>query len=127
MLPTWFDPASPFGAMVAEPDVFLSAMIRALRYEFHRIRNETWVDDTLAELSARLPRFREEWARAAEEPPPISAARILVPIRLNVPGTGSLLFRLVSEPFVRDARFRLIYFVPADPPTMRQCAAWATE
>jgi hypothetical protein len=44
-----------------------------------------------------------------------------------VRGVGRLEFRLVAEPFIRDARFRLIYFVPADPATMRQCAAWATS
>jgi len=27
---------------------------------------------------------------------------------------------------VRDARFRLVYYFPADPATMQQCAAWAT-
>jgi transcriptional regulator with XRE-family HTH domain len=127
VLLSWFDPASPFGALVAEPDVFLSAMVRAMRYEFHQFRGEPWVAETIEEMSARLPRFREEWDRLAEAPPPISAARILVPVRLNVPGTGQLQFRLVSEPFVRDTRFRLIYFVPADPTTMRQCAAWASS
>ena len=127
MLAPWFDPDSPLGALVAEPAVFLPALVRALRYEIERYRNEPWLAEMLAELLASLPRFREHWTRAEQEPPPISAARILVPIRLAVPGVGLLQFRLVSEPFVRDTRFRLIYYVPADPATMRQCAAWATD
>jgi transcriptional regulator with XRE-family HTH domain len=126
LLSAWFDPGSLFGALLAEPDVFLPALVRALRYEIEGYRNEAWVVMMLAELQAELPRFRDEWIRVTSEPPPISAARILVPIRLNVPGAGQLQFRLVSEPFVRDTRFRLIYYVPADPVTMRQCAAWAT-
>jgi hypothetical protein len=80
----------------------------------------------LAQLQAELPLFRRYWEQAASAPPPISAARTLVPLRLAVPGTGQLQFRLVAEPFVRDTRFRLIYFLPADPTTMRTCAAWAT-
>jgi transcriptional regulator with XRE-family HTH domain len=127
MLAPWFDPSSPFGALVAEPDIFLPALIRAMRYEIERFRSEPWLAEMLARVQAELPRFREYWTRAEQEPAPISAARILVPVRLAVPGVGLLQFRLVSEPFVRDTRFRLIYYVPADASTMRQCAAWATN
>jgi transcriptional regulator with XRE-family HTH domain len=127
LLSAWFDPGSLFGSLLAEPELFLPALVRALRFEIEGYRNEAWVVEMLADLQARLPRFRYEWTRATSEPPPISAARILVPIRLNVPNAGQLQFRLVSEPFVRDTRFRLIYYVPADPVTMRQCAAWATD
>jgi hypothetical protein len=44
-----------------------------------------------------------------------------------VPGIGELQFRLSSEPFAQDARFRTIYYFPADPITMQQCAAWAAR
>ena len=127
LLASWFDPGSLFGALLVEPDVFLPALVRALRFEIEQYRNEPWVVEMLAQLQAELPRFRQIWEQAAGAPAPISAARILVPLRLAVPGAGVLQFRLVSEPFVRDTRFRLIYYVPADPPTMRQCAAWATD
>ncbi len=125
LLASWFDPGSLFGALLVEPDVFLPALVRALRFEIEQYRNEPWVVEMLAQLQAELPRFRQVWEHAASQPAPISAARILVPLRLAVPGVGLLQFRLVSEPFVRDTRFRLIYYVPADPATMRQCAAWA--
>jgi hypothetical protein len=126
MLAPWFDPASPFGALVAEPEVFLPALIRAMRYEIERFRSEPWLTEMLAQMQSELPRFRQYWTLAEGEPAPISAARVLAPVRLAVPGSGLLQFRLVSEPLVRDTRFRLIYYLPADPPTMRQCAAWAT-
>jgi hypothetical protein len=29
-------------------------------------------------------------------------------------------FRLTSEPFAQDRRFRVIYYLPADPATMQQ-------
>lgn len=127
LLAAWFDPGSLFGSLLAEPDRFLPAMVRALRFEIEGYRHEPWVIEMLARLQTDLPRFRDEWGRAVREPPPISAARVLVPLTLNVPGVGPLQFRLVAEPFVRDTRFRLIYFVPADPATMRACAAWATD
>ena len=127
MLAPWFDPSSPFGALVAEPDVFLPALIRAMRYEVDRYRQESWLVETLAQMQTELPRFRHYWTLGEQAPSPISAARVLVPVKLAVPGVGLLQFRLVAEPFVRDTRFRLIYYVPADPLTMRQCAAWAVR
>lgn len=126
ILAPWFDPSSPLGALVAEPEVFLPALIRALRWEMQRFSSEPWLAAALAELQATLPRFRALWERAAAEPIPISAARVLAPVALAVPGAGRLTFRLVSEPLVRDARFRLLYYLPADPATMRRCAAWAS-
>jgi transcriptional regulator with XRE-family HTH domain len=126
MLEPWFNLTSPFGALVAEPEVFLPLLVRVLRYEIARYRQEPWLVEMLAKLQVDLPRFREEWTRAEPEPPPIVSARVLVPVKLAIPGVGLLQFRLAAEPLVRDTRFRLIYFLPADPPTMRQCAAWAT-
>ena len=125
LLASWFDPDAHFGALLVEPEVFLPALVRALRFEIEQYRAEPWVVEMLAGLQDELPRFRAVWQQAASRPAPISAARTLVPLRLAVPGVGQQTFRLVSEPFVRDTRFRLIYFVPADPATMRQCATWA--
>lgn len=125
LLAAWFDPASPVAPLVVEPDVFLPAMIRALRYEMEQFHGEPWYAAVLARLD-ELPRFRHYWGVVRREPAPASAARGLVPLRLAVPGAGVLQFRLASETFVRDARFRLIDLFPADPATMRRCAAWAT-
>ena len=127
MLAPWFDPTSPLGALVVEPDRFLPALIRALRYEMHPFHAEGWYSRMYADLLDTLPRFRRYWDQVAREPPSASAARALVPVRLAAPGVGVLEFRLSSEPFVRDARFRVIYYFPADPATMRQCAAWAAD
>jgi transcriptional regulator with XRE-family HTH domain len=126
LLAPWFDPASPLAALVAEPEVFLPALIRALRFEMQQFRTEAWYAAVLAEFE-ELPRFRHYWALVEREPAPASAARALVPVRLAVPGTGLLQFRLAAETFLRDARFRMIYYFPSDLATMRQCAAWATR
>ncbi len=49
------------------------------------------------------------------------------PYGSRTPHAGLLQFRLSSEHFVRDARFRLVYYFPADPATMHQCTTWAAS
>jgi hypothetical protein len=120
----WFDPASPLGRSVVEPDVFMPALIHVMLYEKQQVHGEAWYPPLLARLQ-EIPRFQHYWQAAQQPPSQAIAARALVPARLRVPGVGVLQFRLSSEPFVRDARFRTIFFFPADLPTMQQCAAWA--
>jgi transcriptional regulator with XRE-family HTH domain len=127
LLAAWFDSGSPLAPLVAEPDTFLPALIRALRYEMRQFRTEAWYPALLARLQDELPRFRHHWAAVEREPAVVSAARALVPVRLAVPGAGMLQFRLSSETFAPDARFRLVYYFPADPATMRRCAEWAAR
>lgn len=124
-LGAWFAPDSLLAPLVAEPARFLPALLRALRYEVEPFHAEPWLAEELARLWRTLPRFRRYWTMVAREPTPVSTDRPLVPLRLVVPGAGTLAFRLASERFTRDARFRLIYYLPADPETMRWCAEQA--
>jgi hypothetical protein len=126
LLEAWFDDASPLARLVVEPEIFLPAMVRAFRSEMASFRGEPWCDEVVERLLA-LPRFRRYWSET--EPEPVSAARALVPVRLRVPGAGAepLQFRLSAEHLVDDIRFRLIYFFPADLPTMQWCAAGAVS
>jgi hypothetical protein len=126
ILAPWFDAASPIASLVTEPDRFLPALIRALRDEMQYFSTEPWYPPLIGQLWKDLPRFRHYWRALDREPSPVSAARALVPVRLDVPNAGILEFRLASEHFTEDARFRLVYFLPADPAAMHQCAAWAT-
>jgi transcriptional regulator with XRE-family HTH domain len=123
-LAAWFDPASPLATIVAEPSEFLPALVRAFRYETRLVLSESWYRNLLNDLLS-VPKFRLTWDEVDREEPPVSAARSLVPLRLQIPGIGPLLFRISAEPFLRDPRFRLIYYFPADPATMNQCAAWS--
>ena len=123
LLVAWFDAGAPLGQLVADPEAFLPALIRAMRYEMRPFAAETWYAEVLAELMA-LPRFRQYCEVVDREPAPAGAARALVPLRLTVPRVGVLQFRLAAETFTRDARFRIVYYFPADPATIRQCAAW---
>lgn len=125
LLEAWLDPASPVGRLVLDPDAFVPALVRALRDELQQFPLEPWCATLLARLWRSLPLFRRCWAQLEREPAPASAARPLVPLRLDVPGTGLLQFRLSSEHFTRDARFRIVYFHPADAETLRRCTEWA--
>jgi transcriptional regulator with XRE-family HTH domain len=125
-LAAWFDPTSAVGRLVVEPDVLLPSLIRAMRYEMHAFGGEPWYADVLAELFA-LPRFQQAWEIVDREPPHAGATRPLVPLRLAIPGVGVLQFRLAAESFTRDARFRIVYYFPADPLTMRYTSAVTTR
>lgn len=124
LLAYWIDPASPLSALVAEPEAFLPALLRALRHELLQLQVEEWYECWLAALLT-MPRFQRLWSQVLEEREGISAARALVPVRLAAPGFGTAQFRLATEPLTRDARFRLVYLFPADAATMRRCAHWA--
>jgi transcriptional regulator with XRE-family HTH domain len=124
MLFWWFDAATPLGGMVREPDELHPAMARALRYELAHYPGEAWPDELIAELST-MPRFRAVWSEIGREPPPAGPARARVPLRLRVPDAGDLKFRLASETFAHDPRFRTIYYFPTDPATIRWCAEHA--
>ena len=123
MLGSWFDPASPLGRSVAEPERFLPAMVRAARFERQQLHAGPWYEAILNELAAEFPQFRTTGRRGGGLPEPVMAARGLVPVKLDVPEAGPLQFRLSAEPFARDPRFRLISFFPADIPAMRWCEA----
>lgn len=120
MLAAWFDPASLPGRMLLDAEASLPAMVRAFRHELEQFRGEGWCEALVARLCAS-PRFRAAWQRVEEDPPRPTATRALVPLRLALPGGAIASFRLASEPFTRDARFRIVYYFPDDVPTMRLC------
>jgi hypothetical protein len=125
LLALWFDPGGLLAPLVAEPDVFLPSMIRAFRYELELIGDELWAARLVDELMD-IPVFRHYWEQVEREHLPATAARSLSPVRLRVPDEGVLAFRLSVEHFTRDQRFRVVYFLPADPETMQACARWAS-
>jgi transcriptional regulator with XRE-family HTH domain len=127
LLAPWFDPASPLAPLVAEPDRFLPALLRAFRFEMGRFGSEPWYREMVLEPLHALPHFRHYWAQVTAEPATAGAGRALVPVILDLPHRGRLQFRLAAEPFTHDARFRSIYYFPADERSMRQCIAWAED
>lgn len=120
-----FDPRYRVTPMIANPDVFFPAQIRALRYEMRWLRGEAWCEALIDDMLSQCPLFKRYWMDTlAQKQNALIAARPLVPFELDVPQLGLLRFRLTSEPFAQDRRFRIIYYIPADAPTIAQCIAW---
>jgi len=120
MLRVIFDVYYGVTPLVANPDVFFPAQIRALRYELGQFRGEAWSATVLDDL-LRYPTFAHYWAQAENGQLHPIAARPLSPLEINLPDEGRLQFRLLAESFVSDRRFRVIYYLPADPATMAWC------
>lgn len=122
MLRLIFDPAFGVTSTIANPETFFPAQIRALRYEMQWMRDESWHSALVAEMR-QCQEFEKYWA-AYQTGQTHIPARPLTPLKLNLKEEGLLQFRLISEPFAQDRRFRVIYYLPADAGTMQQCLAW---
>jgi transcriptional regulator with XRE-family HTH domain len=118
-----FDPAYNLMPRIANPQEFFPAQIRALRYEMYPFQNELWYKTLIEDmLGYRL--FEQYWTASQTQQMYPTAARPLVPIELNIADVGVLQFRLVAEHFAQDRRFRMIYYLPAEPKTMQHCLTW---
>jgi transcriptional regulator with XRE-family HTH domain len=124
MLRLVYDARSGVIPLVANPDMFFLAQIRALRYEMQFVQGEVWCQALIDELRRESPLFERYWQDSERGQQYPIAARPLFPMELNVPEVGHLRFWLTSEPFAQDRRFRVIYYLPADSHTMQQCVAW---
>jgi hypothetical protein len=127
MIRLLYDPHYGFTSLIANADVFFRAQMRAFRYEMQLFRGEAWHKTLIDELLHDCPLFEHYWNEAEREQGYPTAARPLFPIELSLPGTGTLQFRITSEPFAQDRRFRVIYFLPADSFTMQQCMLWLSQ
>ena len=120
MLRMIFDEAYGIAPLIANPDVFFPAQIRALRYEMSHFQGAAWSSAVLDNLMG-YSTFAQYWTQAESEPVHPVAARPLAPFEIHLPEVGRLQFRLVSEPFASDRRFRVLYYLPADSATMGWC------
>jgi hypothetical protein len=120
-----FDTQHDLASRIQNTDIFLAAQIRALRYELQRFPEEDW-SKQLIEENLNCQGFERYWQREQQQAVHIPA-RPLSPLELSVDGEGILSFRLISEPFVQDQRFRVIFYIPADPKTIEICLKWLRE
>jgi transcriptional regulator with XRE-family HTH domain len=123
----WFDTRYGIQPRVRNPDEFFAAMIRALHHETQLYAAETWYQALMTQLFTDLPLVRTYWDNLLRHPLYPSAGRSVVPLHLQDTRGVTLQFRLSAERFTRDTRFRIIYFFPADIPTMQQCTRWAAQ
>jgi transcriptional regulator with XRE-family HTH domain len=123
MLRVVFDPAYGIVPLIANPDEFFPAQVRAMRYEMQWFHDEAWHRALLDDMR-QCPLFEYYWREAENGPVYHVAGRPLALCQLDLPQVGRLEFRLISEPFAQDRRFRVLYYLPAEPKTMQQCLAW---
>ena len=125
MLKVVFDPMYKFAPKILNQAAFFLAQIRALRYEKQRFHDEIWYDDLINDMR-QCPAFEAYWAKSTVTAT-LFAARPLTLLELATEGAEILRFRLISETFVQDRRFRIIYYLPADARTIQHCLQWAEE
>ena len=75
----WFEPTSPLGRLVVDPDEFLPALIGAMRQRDPVIPSRALVRGRSWTEPMALPRFRHYHAQV-EKTAPISGGRALVPV-----------------------------------------------
>lgn len=124
MLKMIFDPKYGMTARIQNSEDFFTAQIRALRYEIQRFLSESWcaslIDDML-----QHPQFEHYWDQDHQKTVHIPA-RPLTPFIINI-DDQTLHFRLISETFVQDHRFRVIFCLPADAFTIQECVRWLSD
>lgn len=117
-----FDPGYGIVSSVLNAQTFFSTQVRILQFERQRFGDEVWYDSFIDKLR-QYPTFDEYWTQydtPDREPVPLRPAAQLT----LTAGHGVARFRLISETFAQDPRFRVIYYMPADTATIQQCLAW---
>jgi transcriptional regulator with XRE-family HTH domain len=117
-----FDPIDGFAAGVVNADVFFATQIRILQYEGQRHGGAAGYGAFVEGLRA-YPLFDKYWREQSLDLQVHAAFRPVADLKLDT-GRGLAHFRLISEVFAQDARFRVIYDVPVDRGTVRRCSAW---
>jgi transcriptional regulator with XRE-family HTH domain len=125
MLRMVFDARHELSARICNPEIFFPAQIRALRYELQPFHGEAWASELLDSM-LKAQTFERYWQNEKTSAIHIPA-RPLSPLEIAVDGAGLLSFRLISERFVQDQRFRVIFYIPADPKTIETCLKWLRE
>jgi transcriptional regulator with XRE-family HTH domain len=119
-----FNPALGGRLLVANPEEFWPAWLRMVKADLYPYRHEPWFAALLARVRS-LPGFSKVWDAVAEEEVRSVTPLTVVPLKLCVPGTGVLEFRLSTCDFLLDPRFHILQFTPYGATTLRACAAWA--
>jgi transcriptional regulator with XRE-family HTH domain len=117
-----FDPRYGIAASILNAETFFSAQIRILHYEQQRCGNALWYNGFVDEMR-HYKTFDEYWIKQTTEGQAQVPMRPIAHLTLDL-GDGLIQFRLISETFVQDPRFRVIYYMPVDSATIRQCMEW---
>lgn len=116
----WFDPQYGVRERLLNANSFFPNMLRAFQHELSLLGREEWCAAMIEHFLRDLPGFRQQWQRA-EQIHTASAARALVPLHLQLAPYGLLSFRVASEHFTHDSRFRIVYLLPANQTSLELC------
>ena len=117
-----FDSVNGIASSILNADTFFSAQIRIIHSERQRCGSDAFYTNFVDEMS-EFPTFAKYWLKQDRAGDIQIPMRPLVPMQLDT-GHGLAQFRLIAETFVQDPRFRVIYYLPDDTATMRQCLEW---
>jgi hypothetical protein len=117
-----FDPVDGIAESVINADIFFPAQIRVLQYERQRCGDDRWYSGFVDDMR-QYEAFDKYWINQNSTHHAQIPMRPLAPLKLDT-GHGLAQFRLIAETFVQDHRFRVIYYLPADSSTIRQCLKW---
>jgi transcriptional regulator with XRE-family HTH domain len=116
-----FDAQDGIASSVLNAETFFAAQVRILQFERGRCGDAAWYTDFLDEMR-QYPAFDACWTQSAVSEP--VTLRPVAHLHLAL-GREAARFRLISETFAGDPRFRVIYYLPADAATLRASLAWA--
>jgi transcriptional regulator with XRE-family HTH domain len=115
-----FDAKDGIAASVLNAETFFAAQVRILQFERGRCGDTAWYERFLDDMR-QYPIFDTYWTKAAGGEPALM--RPVAQLYLAL-GRDTARFRLISETFAHDPRFRVIYYLPADAAALRNCLAW---
>lgn len=113
------DPASAIYPSILNRDEFFPTQMQILCYERTRC-GETKTFVNLLNAMRCYETFEKYWTTSLTN---YAHIRPIAHLKLDT-AYGVLEFRLMSQPFVDDPRFRVIYFMPANAGTMHLCDEW---
>lgn len=127
-----FDSRVRLAKFIANIDLHIEA--QSIRDRLSAYRDERWYENFITTL-CQEPEFHKYWQKTKDtiqrdEPVTEFAARILQPVKFDVPGLETQLqvhFYANHDPLIGDDRFRIVYLVPADAFTIRQVDRWLAE
>jgi transcriptional regulator with XRE-family HTH domain len=117
-----FDPTNGIASSVLNAETFFAAQIRILQFERQRCGDEAWYNGFVNEMR-QYQAFDEYWTKHHAVGRGQVPMRPVAQLKLRI-GDGLAHFRLISETFVQDPRFRVIYYMPADSATIHECLKW---
>lgn len=103
------------------------SFVHTLKRELQPYTAEAWYTPCIAAAQQRYPAFKQLWEaeRALEAPSPAGGT---LPLELRLPEhAGPLAFQRMKSPFVGDARFQTVFWLPVGITTTQICLAWAWE